>query len=130
MTARTMICIIDDDDAVRVATSSLVRSFGFDAVTFASAEDFLGSHLVTETDCVITDVQMPGMNGVEMQSALLAKGSCTPMIFITAFPEESIRRQALDAGAVAFLTKPFSGSDILACIDSAIGVAGVARLAN
>lgn len=121
MSTKAIISIIDDDDAVRIATSSLVRSFGFDAATFASAEEFLQSNLVTGTDCVITDVQMPGMNGVEMQSSLLAAGNLTPMIFITAFPEESIRHQALDAGAVAFLTKPFSGSDLLACIDSAIG---------
>lgn len=130
VTGKTMISIIDDDDAVRVATSSLVRSFGFDATTFASAEDFLQSQLVTASDCVITDVQMPGMNGVEMQSALRAVGNLTPMIFITAFPEESIRRQALDAGAVAFLSKPFGGNEILACIDSAIGSAGDAWAAN
>lgn len=121
MVGKTMISIIDDDDAVRVATSSLIRSFGFEAVTFASAEDFLRSDVVASSDCVITDVQMPGMNGVELQSALRAAANLTPIIFITAFPEEGIRRQVIEAGAVAFLTKPFGGNDIMAHIDIAVG---------
>lgn len=121
MDSNTMISIVDDDDAVRMATASLVRSLGFETTTFASAEEFLRSRHVMTSACIITDVQMPGMNGVEMQSALRVAGNDTPLIFMTAFPEENIRRQAIEAGAVGFLVKPFEGDEILACIDSAIG---------
>ncbi|MDF2617661.1 MAG: response regulator receiver protein [Xanthobacteraceae bacterium] len=116
-----MITIIDDDESVRIATESLVRSLGFSARTFASAEDFLNSALVGETACVITDVQMPGMSGVELQSHLRSKGDATPLIFITAFPEERIRRQVDAAGAVGFLAKPFDGHAMVECIDRALG---------
>ena len=83
-----MISIIDDDAFVRVATDGLVRSLGYRTTTFASAEDYLQSDRINDTSCVITDVQMPGLSGVELQSVLLAWGDRTPMIFITAFPEE------------------------------------------
>jgi FixJ family two-component response regulator len=116
-----MITIIDDDESVRIATESLVRSLGFSARTFASAEDFLNSPLLGETACVITDVQMPGMSGVELQSHLRSKGDATPLIFITAFPEERIRRQVDAAGAIGFLAKPFDGHAMIECIDRALG---------
>jgi len=116
-----MITIIDDDESVRIATESLVRSLGFSARTFASAEEFLKSPLLGETACVITDVQMPGMSGVELQSHLRAKGDATPLIFITAFPEERIRRQVDANGAVGFLAKPFDGHAMIECIDRALG---------
>ncbi|MDI4657624.1 response regulator transcription factor [Xanthobacter autotrophicus] len=115
-----MITIIDDDESVRVATESLVRSLGFGAKSFASAEDFLGSPLLGETDCVITDVQMPGMSGVELRSHLRARGDLTPLIFITAFPEERIRRQVDAAGTFGFLAKPFDGNVMIECIDRAL----------
>lgn len=121
MSSPPMITIIDDDESVRIATESLVRSLGFSARTFASAEDFLNSPLLGETACVITDVQMPGMSGVELQSHLRSKGDATPLIFITAFPEERIRRQVDAAGAVGFLAKPFDGHDMIECIDRALG---------
>ena len=114
-----MITIIDDDESVRVATESLVRSLGFGAKSFASAEDFLVSSLLGETDCVITDVQMPGMSGVELRSHLRARGDQTPLIFITAFPEERIRRQVEAAGTFGFLAKPFDGDVMIDCIDRA-----------
>ncbi|TSJ64029.1 response regulator [Starkeya sp. 3C] len=126
MSPTPMITIIDDDESVRVATESLVRSLGFSARTFASAEDFLNSPLLGETACVITDVQMPGMSGVELQSQLRARGDETPLIFITAFPEERIRRQVHAAGAVGFLAKPFDGHAMIECIDRALGERGVA----
>ncbi len=121
-----MITIIDDDESVRVATESLVRSLGFSTRTFASAEDFLNSPLLGETACVITDVQMPGMSGVELQTRLRAQGDETPLIFITAFPEERIRRQVHAAGAVGFLAKPFDGHAMIECIDRALGERGTA----
>lgn len=121
MSQNPLISIIDDDEAVRVATESLVRSLGFGATTFASAEEFLNSERLQETSCVITDVNMPGMTGVELQSHLLAQGHNLPMIFITAFPEERTRQRVNAAGAVGFLSKPFDGRAMIQCIDKALG---------
>jgi FixJ family two-component response regulator len=113
-----MISIIDDDASVRVATNRLVRSLGYIAHTFASAEEFLASSQANDTSCVIADVQMPGMSGIELQSHLLAQGRRLPIIFITAFPEESARTRALNAGAVCFLTKPFDGPTLVRHLDA------------
>ncbi len=115
-----MIAIIDDDDAVRIATENLVRSLGYETSTFASAEDFLDSPRVNETACLITDVQMPGIGGLDLQKLLLARGRTVPTIFITAFPEERVRLQAEEAGAIGFLSKPFDASAIIQCIDKAL----------
>jgi len=115
-----VISIIDDDEAVRVATESLVRSLGFGASTFASAEEFLQSERLQDTSCLITDVQMPGMTGIELQSYLLERGHDLPIIFITAFPEERIRQRVHAAGAVGFLSKPFDGGMMIQCIDKAL----------
>jgi FixJ family two-component response regulator len=115
-----VISIIDDDTSVRVAANRLVRSLGYVAHTFASAKDFLQSPNVDDTWCVIADVQMPGMSGVELQSLLNAQGRDVPMIFITAFPEESIRTRALEGGAIGFLSKPFDGQVLIECIDCAL----------
>ena len=94
-----VVSIIDYDASIRVATNRLVRSLGYIAHTFSSADEFLRSSHVNDTSCVIADVQMPGMSGVELQSLLLAQGRRMPIIFITAFPEESTRARALEAGA-------------------------------
>lgn len=115
-----MIAIIDDDDEVRVATENLVRSYGLDAHTFSSAEAFLESAALDETACLITDVQMPGMSGIDLQNALQRRGCDVPMIFITAFPEERLRRQAVASGALGFLTKPFDTRALMACVDTAL----------
>jgi FixJ family two-component response regulator len=117
---RPVISIIDDDASIRVATQSLVRSLGFAVCTFASAVDFLQSPCVNDTSCVISDVQMPGMSGVELQSLLIAQGHRMPIIFITAFHEESIRERAMKAGAIGFLNKPFSGQTLIECLDTAL----------
>lgn len=121
MSQNPLISIIDDDEAVRVATESLVRSLGFGATTFASAEEFLNSARLQETSCVITDVNMPGMTGVELQSHLRARGHSLPMIFITAFPEERTRQRVNAAGAIGFLSKPFDCGAMIQCIDKALG---------
>jgi FixJ family two-component response regulator len=115
-----VISIVDDDASVRVATNRLVRSLGYIAHTFASAEEFLASSQLNETSCMIADVQMPGMSGIEMQSHLLAQGRRLPIIFITAFPEESTRTKALNAGAVCFLTKPFDGQTLIRHLDAVL----------
>jgi FixJ family two-component response regulator len=115
-----MISIVDDDESVREATKGLVRSLGYTAATFASAEDFLQSNQVNDTSCLITDVQMPGLSGVELQSQLIAQGNSTPMIFVTAFPEERTRARALKAGAIGFLTKPFNEERLIEYIHAAL----------
>jgi FixJ family two-component response regulator len=115
-----VISIVDDDESVRVAINRLVRSVGFVGHTFASADALLRSPHLNESACVIADVQMPGMNGLELQSVLLARGNDTPLIFITAFPDERIRAQVLEAGAVCLLSKPFDGPFLIQCIETAI----------
>jgi FixJ family two-component response regulator len=115
-----MISIVDDDSSVRAAANILVKSLGYATATFASAEEFLESGRLGDTACLITDVQMPGMSGVDLQSHLIANGHCTPVIFVTAYPEEAIRERALDAGACGFLVKPFREESLIACLDRAL----------
>jgi FixJ family two-component response regulator len=118
-----VISIVDDDASVRIALGSLVRSMDLVACVFASGRDFLNSPHLHNTDCIIADIQMPEMSGLELQEALLAKASNIPMIFVTAFADESVRKLALAGGAVGFLEKPFDGATIIACIERAIGPA-------
>lgn len=115
-----VVVIIDDDASVRTTTDSLVRSLGYVARTFASAKDFLQSDRGNDISCVIADVQMPGMSGVELQAHLFAQGYRIPFIFITAFPEERSRMQAYRAGAVAYLTKPFTERSLIKGLDTAL----------
>ena len=121
-----MISIVDDDASVREATRGLVRSLGYRAATFGSAEEFLTSERVHDTSCLIADVQMPGLSGLELQSHLIAEGHPMPMIFITAYPEARLRTQALEAGAFGFLGKPFDEETLIACLDKALTKDGVA----
>jgi FixJ family two-component response regulator len=115
-----VVSIVDDDESVRQATSALVRSLGYAAATFASAEDFLESDRVDGTSCLITDVQMPGLSGVELQSRLIADGRHMPIIGVTAYPEDSIRIQMLGAGAIGFLNKPFNDECLIDCLTTAL----------
>jgi FixJ family two-component response regulator len=115
-----MISIVDDDASVREATKGLVRSLGYAAATFGSAEEFLKSDHIDDTSCLITDVQMPGLSGVELQSRLAASGRRLPVIFVTAFPEERIRVRALEAGAYGFLSKPFRDECLIGCLNKAL----------
>jgi len=116
-----VIAIIDDDASVRASTSSLVRSHGYTVFTFASAEEFLKSERLDGMSCVISDVRMPSMSGVELQTHLLSRGRHVPFIFITAFPEEGTFARAMKAGAIGFLTKPFDGPSLIACLNTALG---------
>lgn len=97
-----------------------MRSLGYDALTFASAEEFLQSDYVDRAACLIVDVQMPKMSGLDLQSALRAKGYHMPIIFITAFPEERLRTRALEGGAICFLSKPFDGKVLVDCLTTAL----------
>jgi FixJ family two-component response regulator len=115
-----VISIVDDDASQRTATVRLLRAVGFAAHAFASAQEFLLSPLLNGTSCLIADVEMPGMSGVKLQEQLIADGNTTPMIFITAFPEDRIREQAMKAGAIGFLTKPFDESRLLECVEQAL----------
>ena len=115
-----VISIIEDDASVRCAMHNLVRSLGFIACTYACAEDFLRSQGLDDTACIIADIQMPGLSGVELQSAVLAQGRRTPFIFITAFHNDTVRARAMNAGAVAFLSKPVDASTLIQCLDKAL----------
>jgi FixJ family two-component response regulator len=116
----SVVSIVDDDESVRLAVKCLVRSLGLTACTFASAEEFLQSPHVSDTSCLITDVQLPGMDGLKLQNFVLAQGSSMPIIFVTAFPEERLRKRALEAGAIGFLSKPFNGQTLIALVDEAL----------
>jgi FixJ family two-component response regulator len=115
-----VISIIDDDASVRAAIDNLLRSLGYTVYTFDSAEEFLRSAHLNDASCVIADVQMPGMSGVDLQAQLLTQGYRVPFIFMTAFPEEAIRARALKAGAICFLTKPFDRLTLIKCLDTAM----------
>jgi FixJ family two-component response regulator len=121
-----LIVIIDDDAPAREGIGELVESLGYKAITFNSAEDFLQSGMIAETTCLITDLQMPRLNGVELQEALRSQGHHTPVIVITAFPNENLRARALDAGAVAFLNKPFDEESLIKSLADAIKINVVA----
>ena len=122
-----LISIVDDDDLSRTAVESLVRSRGFTACSFASAESYLRSPLVKKTKCLIADVQMPNVDGLQLQEHLSLLGLDTPIIFLTAYPDDAIEARALKAGAVGFLEK---GRDIwgglfFACLHDALANRGV-----
>jgi FixJ family two-component response regulator len=115
-----VISIIDDDESIRIGTLRLVRSLGFIGHAFPSAHAFLNSEYLIETSCLISDIHMPEMSGIQLQEALRARGDDVPIIFITAFPDDKIRSLALAQGAVCFLDKPFEGETLSRCIDIAL----------
>jgi FixJ family two-component response regulator len=117
---KNLISIVDDDESVRRTTTLLIESFGFRAAAFESAETFLRSGRLDDTSCLIVDVQMPGMNGLQLQSHLAAEGCGIPIIFITAYENNDSRQRAMQAGAAAFLGKPFSDDQLLQIIRSAL----------
>ena len=120
MAATPLISIVDDDAFVREATADFLTSLGYHACTFASAEQFLASEHLQDTSCVITDLRMPGLSGLDLQNRLSAGGCKTPIIFVTAYPKERDRSRALSAGAVAFLNKPFEETALIGSIEVAL----------
>jgi FixJ family two-component response regulator len=121
MPKQPVISIVDDDRSVREAMTDLMDSLGFAAEAFASAGDFLRSDALRSTSCLIADVQMPGMSGLELRRHLVASGTAIPTILITAYPDDEVRAHALKTGVVGYLAKPFSDDELIGCIDSALG---------
>lgn len=120
MSEASVISVLDDDPYVRVAINNLLESRGYIVHTFTSAEEFLKSTDSNDTSCVIADVQMPMVTGIDLLTQMRAQGSAPPFIFITAFPDESVRVRALQAGAICFLGKPFAVSDLMQCLERAL----------
>jgi FixJ family two-component response regulator len=116
-----VISIVDDDESVREGLTDLVRSMGFIAEAFQRAEDFLKSPRLRRTSCLIADVQMPGMTGIELYDVLINAGNMIPTILITAFPNDRDRTLALHSGVTCYLVKPFNDDDLHECIGSALG---------
>jgi FixJ family two-component response regulator len=115
-----LISIVDDDPSMRDALAGLIRSFGYDVRTFASAEEFLASHELIEFACAITDIQMPGMNGFQLKHELNLRLSAVPVIMITARSEPQLEAQARSSGAASFLRKPFEADALAGCIEDAL----------
>ena len=120
MAAPALISIVDDDESVRDALWGFLRSVGFTVNVFASAEEFLNSDQLSKADCLILDVRMPGMSGIELHRQLVTGYCKIPVIFITAYEDEGMRTQALSGGAGAFLIKPFSEEALLNAIHAAL----------
>ena len=120
MPAKPVVSIVDDDPSVLEGTKDLLNSVGFAAQTFQHAEEFLKSDYFHSTFCLITDVQMPGMTGIELYNRLIASGKIIPTILITAYPDDKTRALALRAGVLCYLIKPFDENELLACVRSAL----------
>lgn len=120
LTEAALFSIVDDDDSMRQAIESLIKSIGFRAETFASTEEFVQCDHIAQIACLILDVQLPGMNGLELQRLLSIAAYNFPIIFITARADDCMRDRALKAGALAFLYKPFSEQALLEAVYSAL----------
>jgi FixJ family two-component response regulator len=116
---KSIVCVVDDDSLIRDSTQRLIHSFGFRAEAFASAEEFRRAGYLEEAACLILDVRMPGMSGIELQRQLASRHREIPIIFITAYEDEVVRAQAIREGAVAVLIKPFSEEVLLDAIHMA-----------
>jgi FixJ family two-component response regulator len=117
---RKFVAIVDDDESIRAALQGFMKEAGLPARAFASAEEFLDSSDLHQTACLVADIRMPGMSGLELQARLNAERRTFPIVFITAHGDESMRLQALRAGAVEFLAKPFDEEVLLDCVRAAM----------
>jgi FixJ family two-component response regulator len=120
MSKAPLVSIVDDDALARDGIRELVESLGYKAVTFSSAAHFLDSGVIAETTCLITDLQMPGLNGLDLQEALKLQGNQIPVILVTAYANDKHRTRALNNGAVGFLRKPFDDRSLMECLTDAI----------
>jgi len=120
MAKRTLISIVEDDQLFRESMRKLMTSLGYTVETFPSAADFLASPLLTSTACLVTDVQMPGMTGVELHKHLVEAGHAIPTILVTAYPNEVARNRALKDGVVCYLPKPVDDDHLKRCLRSAL----------
>ena len=119
-----LIAVVDDDESVREALESLLKSRGFKVDTYAAAEEFLSSSRIATTDCLILDVKLDGMSGPELQQELTAARHSVPIIFVTAHADETLRSQVIKDGAVDCFMKPFNDDALLAAVDSAVNIGG------
>jgi FixJ family two-component response regulator len=124
-----VVSIVDDDPSVCEGLQDLLNSMGLAAETFSRADDFLKSGRLDSTSCLIADVQMPGMTGLELYNHLIKSGRTVPTILITAFPKDTDRAQAMRTGVSCYLAKPFSETDLLSCIRSTVASPGPGGLA-
>jgi FixJ family two-component response regulator len=122
--SKLTVAVVDDDEAVRDALSNLLASLDLGVATFASAEEFLASSACSVAACLITDVQMPGMSGLDLQRHLIENGNRIPVILITAFPRDHVRQRAEADGAFGFFAKPFDGGRMIDCIERALATKG------
>ena len=118
--AKPLILIVDDDESMREAIKGLIRSLGYRVEAVGSAQEFLSSRFVRRTSCLIADVQMPGMTGLELYRRLSTSEKPIPTILITAYPDDGVRERALSAGVIGYLSKPFEDNDLAACVRSAL----------
>jgi FixJ family two-component response regulator len=121
--SRPVIGIVDDDESCREALADLMESFGLPSVSFPSAQELLRSGSLSHLLCLIVDVQMPGMDGLELQNHLAVSGQGVPIVFVTSHPDPQLKARALKAGAVGFLGKPFESEDLLRHVMAALNIA-------
>ena len=120
MAQRPLVAVVDDDQSIRNATRDLLKAAGFSTATFEDAESFLGSASRASAACLVADMRMPGMSGLELYQALVASGDGIPTVIITAHPEELTQSRARDAGITCYLSKPFAPDDLLECVREAL----------
>ena len=117
---RPLVSVVDDDESLRESLPDLLKGCGFEPRAFSSAAEFLSSNYVNRTECLILDIAMPNMNGLELQLELQRRGQKIPIVFITAQTDSAVRAKALEQGAVSVLLKPFSKTDLLAAVQAAL----------
>ena len=117
---RSLVAVVDDDESVRESLPDLLQEFGFAALSFSSAREFLVSESLSRTQCLLLDIAMPGMTGFDLQQELNSRGAQIPVIFITAQKDQALRNRAYEHGAAGFLLKPFSDTDLLAAVTNAL----------
>ena len=120
LSTKTLISIVDDDQGFRDALTSLIRSLGYRVRAFSSAPAFLASRNIRNTSCLIADVQMPAMTGIELYNRLGESGHAIPTIIVTAYPDDGVRVRALTGGVICYLSKPLDADELLACIRAAL----------